>query len=197
MYQNLDLFSNHPAINTSRDTCMCACIFFFSFCSTWFLSSSSSTLDSKSCRISSNSCFFEARRALISSASAKSSVSACNCSARMFFSSNSCKFSKKVLSILLQYIVKNNHYIVTGESCIAHPVLTPLAAPCPVWGNQLHCPKSASDYMYISRKDWVQFQKGSTVQLHTSSPGQSLKRIRYNSSRVYLITQYAFCSYTN
>lgn len=74
----------------TMDTWICACIFFFSFWRIWFLSSSSSTLDSKSCRISSSSCFLAASLALISSASAKSSVSACSCSARMFFSSKSC-----------------------------------------------------------------------------------------------------------
>lgn len=73
---------------------MCACIFFFSFWRIWFLSSSSSTLDSKSWRISSNSCFLAASLALISSASAKSSVSACSCSARIFFSSSSCNHNK-------------------------------------------------------------------------------------------------------
>ena len=75
-------------------TWICACIFFFSFWRIWFLSSSSSTLDSKSCRISSSSCFLAASLALISSASAKSSVSAWSCSARIFFSSKSCNHNK-------------------------------------------------------------------------------------------------------
>jgi len=77
---------------------MCDCIFFFSFCNDWFLSSSSSTRDSRSWRISSSSCFLATRRALISSASANNSVSACSCSAKMFFSSKSWKTSQEIFS---------------------------------------------------------------------------------------------------
>lgn len=86
----------HVCRNVKRtQTWMWECIFFFSFCRLWFLSSSSSTLDSRSWRISSNSCFRERRRTLISSASANSSVSAWSCSARIFFSSRSFRTKKQ------------------------------------------------------------------------------------------------------
>lgn len=70
-------------------TSICCCIFFFSACNCWLRSSSSSILASISCRISSSSCFLAAKRTLISSASAYSSVSAWSCSWRRFFSSQS------------------------------------------------------------------------------------------------------------
>lgn len=72
---------------TDMLTCICCCIFFFSTNSPWERSSSSSSLASISWRISSNSCFFAARRTLISSASAYNSVSAWSCSCSAFLSS--------------------------------------------------------------------------------------------------------------
>lgn len=75
-----------PFTDKRQLTWMFCCIFFFSACRCWHRSSSSSTLASRSWQISSNSCFLAVRRALISSASAQSSVSACNCSCSCIFS---------------------------------------------------------------------------------------------------------------
>ncbi|KAF3846906.1 hypothetical protein F7725_003984 [Dissostichus mawsoni] len=85
--------SSSSCSSSQMFTWMCDCIFFFSFTVLWLLSSSSSRRDSRSWRISSSSCFLEARRDLISSASANSSVSACSCSARIISPSTLLCFS--------------------------------------------------------------------------------------------------------
>lgn len=113
-------------------TWMWECIFFFSFCRLWFLSSSSSTLDSMSWRISSNSCFRERRRTLISSASANSSVSAWSCSARIFFSSRSFRTKKQFENETFPFFKTSLFHVKpAGVSSPSPPARFPLWAVSP------------------------------------------------------------------